>query len=154
MKSKTYLLIIVLILTSCKSENNIENIFLNNANEYWKYYTTDSNSVTYFQFNKDHLSHRFDTDNRNRYYENKGERDVIEVPQKWSVTQDSIMSWGGSTYDIVSFNKNVIVLNYLNEEKPFTGFIFLIKTKENEIMRGPGFFEQKRIKDPEKYNFK
>ncbi|MBS7254256.1 hypothetical protein [Flavobacterium branchiicola] len=154
MKSKTYLMAILLALTSCKSDNNIENIFLNNADEYWKYYTTNSNSSTYFQFNEDHLSHRFEIDNKNHFHENKGEGDIVEVPQKWSVTEDSIMSWGNLTYDIVSFNKKVIVLNYLSEEKPFTGFIFLIKTNENEIMRGPGFFEQKRIKDLEKYNFK
>lgn len=126
-------------LSSCNNDDTIKNNFLKDSNEYWTCYSTISPDFTYYQFCKDNLSHRFSIGNRNVLYENKGDGDMVEVPKKWSVSKDSIMIWGGLTYDIVSYNKNVVVLNFRMKEKPFTGYMFLIKQKK--VIREPLFFE-------------
>lgn len=148
MKIKTYILLII-ILASC-SKNSIENTLITKSGEYWVLYTTNSSDYSHYTFEKNKLSYQFGRDNNNNYYRIGG-GDAVEFPQKWCVSKDSIMTWGHIKYDVVSYNDNAIVLNYLLKTKPFTGYIFLIKQKENEDTRGPGFFEQKQLKYPEKY---
>lgn len=52
----------------------------------------------------------------------------------------------------MNYTDDCIILNYLIKTKPFVGYIFLVKQKDNEITIGPGTVEQKRINHPEKYN--
>nr|WP_315159444.1 hypothetical protein [uncultured Flavobacterium sp.] len=122
MKNKIFIFLIV-TLASC-AKNPIENTLMTKSGEYWVMYSTNSSYYSHYTFNKDKFSYEFGRDNSNNYFRIRG-GDAIEVPKKWSVTNDSIMTWGNVKYDIVSYNANAIVVNYLLKTKPYTGYIFL-----------------------------
>lgn len=85
MKRKIYLLLIIVTLSSCHKGNNIGNNFITDSNEYWAYYSTNSTQFTYYQFNKDGLSHRFDTDNKQFFTKIKEEEILVKFQENgWS----------------------------------------------------------------------
>lgn len=151
MKNLFYLLFAI-FFTSCVQHNPIEKTLLSNSDEYWRYYTSNSSTFTYFRFKEDHLSVRYYKDQDSTKF-SEYEKTKMEESEKWSVTKDSVMTWGDFNYDVVSYNDKAVVLLALAKEKPFVNYIFLIKTKENELIEGTGSFEQKRIFNPEKYPF-
>lgn len=152
MKTKFYALALTFVLISCNEVNPIEESLIAKPDEHWVYYNSNSSHFTHFKFDKDKLSHRYERNSKGEFQEYLGENDVVEVPLKWSVTKDSIFSWGNFKYDVVNYTDDCIILNYLIKTKPFVGYIFLVKQKDNEITIGPGTVEQKRINHPEKYN--
>lgn len=143
---------ITILFAGCSEKNPIEKTLISNSNEYWRYYTSNSSTFTYFRFKENHLIIRYYKDQDSIKF-SEYEKTKMEGSQKWSVTKDSIMTWGDFNYDVVSYNDKAVVLLALTKEKPFVNYIFLIKTKENELIEGPGNFEQKRIFNPEKYPF-
>lgn len=151
MRNKFYIVLII-VLTGCSQQNPIEKVLETKSDEYWRYYTSNSSTFTYFRFKKDHLSARYYKDQDSTKF-SEYTKPEMKSSQKWSVTKDSIMTWGDFNYDIISYNDKAVVLLALTKEKPFVNYIFLIKTKENELIEGPGSFEQKRIFNPEKYPF-
>ena len=152
MKTKFYVLTLTFVLIGCSKLNPIEKSLIAKPDEHWVYYNSNSSHFTHFKFNKDKLSHRYESNSNGEFQKYLAKNDTVEIPLKWSVTKDSIFSWGDFKYDVVSYTDNCIVLNYLIKTKPFSGYIFLVKQKDNEITIGPGAIEHKRSKHPEKYN--
>ena len=97
------------------------------------------------------MSHQYKRNSKGEFQEYLGKSDVVEVPLKWSVTKDSILTWGDFKYNVVSYTNDCIVLNYIVKTKPFSGYIFLVKQKDNEITTRSGIIEQEKIKNSEKY---
>lgn len=138
------------MLTGCSGKNPIEKTLISNSDEYWTYYSSTSNLVTYFKFKDDQLSYRCYRDpDSSKFYEYSKN---TEPPRKWSVTKDSVLTWNDFNYDVVSYNDKAVVLLYFTKEEPYTSYIFLIKedTKPRETVSD---FDQKRIFNPEKYPF-
>lgn len=143
---------LAILFAGCSEKNPIEKTLISNSDEYWRFYTSNSSTFTYFRFKEDHLSIRYYKDQDSTKFSEYANT-AMRSPEKWSVTKDSIMTWGDFNYDVVSYNDKAVVLLALRKEKPFVNYIFLIKTKENELIEGPGSFEQKRIFNPKKYPY-
>lgn len=152
MKTKFYVLALTFVLIGCSKLNPIEESLIAKPDEHWVYYNSNSSHFTHFKFNKDKLSHQYKRNSKGEFQEYLGKSDVVEVPLKWSVTKDSILTWGDFKYNVVSYTNDCIVLNYIVKTKPFSGYIFLVKQKDNEIATRSTIIEQERIKRTEKYN--
>ncbi|OXA75183.1 hypothetical protein SAMN05444397_11730 [Flavobacterium aquidurense] len=150
MKAKVYLLLILFSLVGCNMQNSIEENLITESDEHWVYYNSNSTHFTYFKFNKDKLSHRFKRNEKGQLYEYHDEGDVDKVPKKWSVSKDSVLTWGKFKYDVVSYSKSTIILTFPIAKEPFAGYIFLVKQKDSEIKTGPSVFEQKSLKHRER----
>lgn len=150
MKNKLYIILLI-VLTSCSQQNPIEKAFHTNSDEYWCYYIPNDSYVTYFKFNENKLSYRFNRDGKGKFTDEPEDPFMEEVPKKWSVSKDSIMKWGYASYDVVSYNDKAIVLLYLTKEKPYLNYIFLIKEKESDFKKFPNDYDEKRLYNPEKY---
>lgn len=150
MKNKLYAILIV-ALTSCSQQNPIEKAFHTNSDEYWCYYTPNDSYVTYFKFNENKLSYRFNREGKGKFTDVPEDPYVEESPQKWSVSEDSIMKWRNFAYDVVSYSDNAIILAYPTKEKPYLNYIFFIKEKESDSKKFAGDFDEKRLYNPEKY---
>lgn len=150
MKTKFFTLLI-LVLVSCTKTEKIEDILIANPNEYWAYYNPNSTDLTYFKFESNNLSDRYERNNENKFYKYKGEGDVVEGSRKWSVSNDSILKFNGLAYDVVSCNNEVIVLYYMGSDGRNERMVFLTKEKEGTPRRYAGFFGQKRMDQPSKY---
>lgn len=154
MKNKIYLLLITFVVISCNKQNKLEEILLTKSNEAWVYYSPKSTDFTYYKFQKNHYSSRYERDNKNKFFKYYGAEDSPEIPEKWVTTKDSILKWGIFAYDVVSYNENVIVMYHKDENSLNQRMVFLIKEKENSIRKNSARFEQKRINYPEKYKIK
>lgn len=152
MKTKFYVAALTFVLISCSKLNPIEESLIAKPDEHWVYYNSNSSNFTHFKFNSDKLSHRYQRNSKGEFQQYLGKEGTVQIPLKWSVTKDSIFSWGDFKYDVVSYTHSCIVLNYTMKTKPFSGYIFLVKQKDNQITIGPATIEHKRIKHPEKYN--
>ncbi|MBF4470706.1 hypothetical protein [Flavobacterium sp. HJJ] len=140
---------LILTLVSCTKQNPIEKTLIANSGEYWKYYTSTSDYTSYYQFKDDHLSYPCSKDEDYKFYEDATDGVMSEQHEKWSVTDDSIMTFRHFKYDVVSYNDKVVVLLALTENEPYTRYIFLIKeNKNNPTVSG---FYAKRKYNPEKY---
>lgn len=149
---KTYFYILfILVFTACSKKNPIEKTLIANSDEYWTYYNSASNTVTYFRFKDDQLSYQYYKDRDSTQFIEFSNKNMNPI-QKWSVTKDSIMTWNEFNYDVVSYNDKVIVLLALTKEEPFANYIFLIK-EDKKPREGPADFEEKRRFNPEKYPF-
>lgn len=136
---------------SCDKQNSLEEILLTKPNEAWVYYSPKSADFTYFKFEKDQFCNRYERNIENKFFRYQGAEDSPEGPEKWTVTNDSILKWGMFVYDVVSYNENVIVLYYQEENSRNKRMVFLVKEKENNPRKNSGLFEQKRTDHPEKY---
>lgn len=140
-------------LVSCNKKKNIKEILTSEAGDYWTYYypIPHVGEFTYYKFDKNNMSQRYERDNTNRFYKYSGEGDVVEVSQKWSVSKDSILRFNGLTYDIVSYNENCIVLYFKDEKSKDERIVFLTKEKENNPRNYSDYYYERRQKHPEKY---
>lgn len=136
---------------SCDKQNSLEEVLITKPNEAWVYYSPISADFTYFKFGKDHFCNRYERDTENKFFKYQDAADSPEGPEKWVVTNNSILKWGMFVYDIASYNENVIALHYQEENSRNKRMVFLIKEKENNSRKNSGLFEQKRIDHPEKY---
>jgi hypothetical protein len=150
MKNKLYAILLI-ALTSCTQQNPIEKVFQTNSDEYWCCYTANTSYVTYFKFRENKLSYRYNRIENGKFTDTPEDPYVEESPQKWSVSEDSIMKWRNFSYDVVSYSDKAIVISYLTKEKPFLNYIFLIKEKESDLKKFPSAYDEKRLYNPEKY---
>lgn len=146
----TFYIIFIILFTSCSQQNPIEKAFETKSDEYWCYYLPNDNYFTYFKFNENKLSYRYNRDG-NHFTDKPEDPYVEEPPQKWSVSEDSIMRWGNFTYDIVSYNDKAIVISYPTKKKPYLNYIFFIKEKESDPKKFANDYDEKRLYNPEKY---
>ena len=146
MKAKVYLVIVLFSLISCTTQNPIEESLITGSDEHWVYYNSNTTHFTYFKFNKDKLSHRFKRNEKGQLYEYYDEGDVDKRPEKWSASKDSILTWSGIKYDIVSYSNSNFILTFPLTKEPFAGYVYLVKQKDNEITKGSDAIEQKRLK--------
>ena len=140
-------------MSGCSRKNPIEKALGTRSDEYWRYYYSYKNEIytAYYKFEDDQLSYNFTID-EDRKFTNKPEDPYYpNKPLKWSVSEDSIMTWGNFSYDVVSYNDKAIVLTYSTKEKPYQNYLFLIKEKESDFKQYPNDYEEKRLYNPEKY---
>jgi len=138
------------MLTGCAKKNPIEKSLITESDEYWCYYTPNEYYFTYFKFKEDKLSYRYNRDG-DHFTDTPEDPYVEEVPQKWSVSEDSIMKWGNFSYDVVSYSDKALVISYPTKEKPYLNYIFLIKEKESDPKKFVNDYDEKRLYNPEKY---
>jgi hypothetical protein len=157
MKSKIFILIFCTTLASCTKQNSIQDVFYSGSDEYWQYYTGNYSGPVYFKFNKNNTSDYVDIE-KDKFIIMKSEGDIELKPVKWSVSKDTILTWGINKYDIVSYNDKLIILyNQGRNEangKMESGFIYLVKGTIDNVRREPGYFGYKRELYPEKYRKK
>ncbi|GGF00533.1 hypothetical protein [Flavobacterium limi] len=152
MKTYFYLLFIA-AFTACSKKNPIEKALQTNPDEYWCYYYNYKNETyyTYYKFKDDQLSYRYNKDRDGNFTDTPEDPYVSELPEKWSASEDSILTWRNFSYDVVSYNDKAIILTYPTKEKPYTNYLFLIKEKEGDLKKYPGDYDEKRLYNPEKY---
>ena len=114
----SFYIVLTILLAGCSQNNPIEKAFQTKSDEYWCYYTQRDDYFTYFRFKENKLSYRYHRD-YDHFVEAPEYPDTKQVPRKWSVSEDSIMKWGNSTYDVVSYSDKAIVISYPTKEKPF-----------------------------------
>ncbi len=146
MKKTLYIFIIVITFLSCSKTNSIEDTFVTGQNEYWTYYSQGQSGYMYFKFHKDKTYDKYERDLS--LFNNDG--DLISGNRNWSVSKDSIFTWGAHKYDLISCNEKAIVIMYF-EKNGIPGYIFFIKEKVGEKRKGDYYYEQKRLKNVEKY---
>lgn len=141
-------------MVSCKKQSALEEILIAKPDEAWVYYSPAPylTSFTYYKFEKNGLCTRYERDSENKFYKYKGAADNPEEPVKWGATNDSILKWGMHSFDVVSYNDDIIVLyNIYNNNYRDERMIFLVKEKENSPRKHSNYFSQKRRNHPEKY---
>ncbi|MBZ4036402.1 hypothetical protein K6T82_16645 [Flavobacterium sp. 17A] len=148
---KYFSLFLIILLISCSEKNPIEKSLETKSDEYWCYYTNCNSYFTYFKFKDDQLSYRYNKDENGKFTTKPEDPFMPEDPQKWSVSEDSIMTWGNFSYDVVSYNDKAIVLVYPTKEKPYLNYLFLIKEKESDFKKYSDDYNEKRLYNPEKY---
>lgn len=134
-------------LFACENRSEIEKAFITEENEYLTYYSQGQTGYLYFKFLENGNYDKYERDMR--LFNNDG--DLIEDNRNWSVSKDSIFTWGAHKYDVVSYNDKIIVLLYQQTPKSIPGYVFFVKQKDSQIRKGENFYEQKRIKNPNKY---
>lgn len=152
MKNKFYVILIIL-LAGCSQQNPIERAFETKSDEYWCYYRQNDSYFTYFKFDANKLSYRYNRDGTH-FTDKPEDPSMREAPQNWSVSQDSIMKWGNFAYDVVSYSDNAFILAYPTKESPYLNYIFFIKEKESDPKKYANDYEEKRLYNPEKYKVK
>ncbi|WP_431243764.1 hypothetical protein ACQ9BO_04250 [Flavobacterium sp. P21] len=138
-------------MSGCSRKNPIEKALATRSDEYWRYYYNYKNETysSYYKFEDDQLSYVFTIDEDGKFTNGPEDPYYGNEPLKWSVSEDSIMTWGNFAYDVVSYNDKAIVLTYSTKEKPYQNYLFLIK--ESDFKQYPNDFEEKRLYNPEKY---
>lgn len=152
MKNK-FFLILIIVLASCSQQNPIEQALETKSDEYWCYYRQKDSYFTYFKFDENKLSYRYNRDG-NHFTDESEDSFMKEEPLEWSVSEDSIMRWGNFAYDVVSYSDKAIVISYPTKEAPYLNFIFFIKEKESDYKKYPNDYDEKRLYNPEKYKVK
>ena len=152
MKIKVYFLLLLTILAGCSNTNTIEEILIGKPDEFWTYYNPNSGNFTYYKFTKEKFTERYFRDSTNTFVKYKPSADVIEVSQKWSISTDSILRFNSFVYDVVSYNENTVVLYFKDLKTKEERMIFLTKEKAENPRKFSGFYEDRRINHPEKYN--
>ena len=97
MKNKFYVILII-VLAGCSQRNPIERALETKSDEYWCYYRQNDSYFTYFKFDENKLSYRYNRDG-NHFTDKPEDPFMDEVPENWSVSEDSIMKWGNFAYD-------------------------------------------------------
>nr|WP_315158604.1 hypothetical protein [uncultured Flavobacterium sp.] len=151
MKNKIYILFLFTILVSCNKKTTMEEVLISKPDEYWAYYNANSSIFAYYKLGKDKISQRYEINSKNKFYKYEGEGDLVEIAQKWNVSQDSILRFDGTTYDVISCKENVVVLYYKLEDSRDGNYAFLVKENTNHRQKFSGFYREKRIYHPEKY---
>jgi len=145
------LLFYIPIFNSCTNHNEIEQIFINEDNEYWACYNQQQSTYVYFQFHNNATFDQLAHDSSGDFILTNRGGDVMHSVGPWSVTKDSILTWGPHTYDILNYNENAIVLLFVNPETKLQSHTILIKEKSPNYRKSPAYYEQKRKANPKKY---
>jgi len=151
MKNKIYILFLFTILVSCNKTTTMEEVLISKPDEYWALYRPNSASFEYYKFGKDKISQRYEIDGKNKFYKYEGGGDLVEIAQKWNISQDSIFRFNGFVFDIISSNENVVVLFFKLEDSRDGNYAYLVKENTNHRQKNSGFYREKRINHPEKY---
>ena len=106
------LILAFFLLISCSKKREIENIFLCNKNEYWKYSDDCQSHGIYFRFHKkgDYDKYNRDIFNGFELFNNDG--DLVSRKRTWSIKNDSIFVWHKAKYNIESYTEQKIILSY------------------------------------------
>ncbi|MEY2922114.1 MAG: hypothetical protein RL108_736 [Bacteroidota bacterium] len=148
---KISLILLVSILIGCSKSNSIEEQFLNKPDDCWVVYSQNQSHYTFWKFNKDKTSDNLSRDEKGDLKNFNIDGDLVIGPLKWQVSSDSILSWGMHKYDIINANKNLIVLMYEENKTHLQGHIFLVKENKSTLRKGEYYYEQKRLRNPNKY---
>ena len=111
------LILAFFLLISCSKKREIENIFLCNKNEYWKYSDDCQSHGIYFRFHKKgdydkYLSKPINDGKGFDLFNNDG--DVKSGPRSWSIKNDTSLVWDKGNYKIESSNQQKIILTYFH----------------------------------------
>lgn len=153
MKNKIFIIIFCTTLIGCSKQKSIEDVFVTEPDEYWQYHT-GKNYGSYIKFNQNNTSDYVDIE-KHKLIIKKSEGDIELSPFKWFVSKDSILTWNGKKYDIVSYNDKLIILfiEGKNEadNKIEWGYVYLVKGTLDNVSREPGYYGRKRELFPKKY---
>ena len=158
-KNNIFILIFCITLIGCtKQKKTMYDVFYTAPNEYWQYYYSgEYTGPNYLKFNKNNTSDNVGIE-KDGFKITNSEGDVVGMPLEWSVSKDTILTWGERKYDIVSYDEKIIILYIQGRSEPggkiTSGMIYLVKGMIENIRREPGYFEYKRELYPEKYKEK
>lgn len=150
---KKIILIIVqaIFILGCSNQNSLEKKIITKTNECWVVYSQVYPNYTFWSFNKDMTADNLER-NENGHFKNFNvDDDLVIGPQKWNISSDSILTWDIHKYDIVNVNENIIVIMSVNKETKKQDHLFLIKENKMTLRKGAYYYEQKRLKNQEKY---
>lgn len=121
-------------------------IFITNDDEYWCVYDDIDSGYQgiYYKFHENGVYDRYRIEKGVAYVNNNAPDNYPGI-KKWEVRKDSIAILNNHTFDIVSYNQNVIILS------KYERHIFLIKENSKSVRKGGKFFYNKREDNPEKY---
>lgn len=109
--NKKIVLVAFIMFVSCGKKHELENTFITNESEYWKYNNDCIQSRVYFKF--------YQNGNYDKYlrtykgfnlFNNDG--DIISKERTWSVKNDSTFVWSKEEYKIEKIGKQQIILSY------------------------------------------
>ncbi|WP_129749241.1 hypothetical protein [Flavobacterium beibuense] len=137
------------IIVGCDNQS-LEKCIINGKQDYWLLYDEVEPGYLggpYFKFNDDGVCRRYQKDLNNEFTQINSQGDVVFYDTAWSVSKDSILTWGEHSLDIVDYNENTITL-YLNRQDRF---LFLFRVNENSARKPLQYYIDKRKEYPEKY---
>ena len=151
MRKAVIIILQIICIFGCSKQNDLEENFINSENDCWVIYSQNQRNYSFWRFNKNKTSDNL-LRNENGNLENfNTDGDLIIGPKKWKVSSDSILTWGMHKYDVIDANKNVIVLMAEEKETHEQFHLFLIRENKLTLRKGASYFEQKRLKNQEKY---
>ncbi len=138
----------IFMITSC-AKKEMKDYFINSKNEYWVVYSGEKSRRvgTYYQFNSDMEYNRFRKDENEKMIDFNTDGDLIYDNRKWSISNDSILSWDGYKYDVISFTDDFIILMYGDSQN----YTFLFKYDIKNSIKSVQYYFEKRLKYPERY---
>jgi hypothetical protein len=151
MRKNIIIFLLIFYLTGCSKSNHLEEKFINNENDCWVIYPQKYPRYTFWRFNKDKTSDNLTREKNGDLKKFNVDGDLVIGPKKWEVSSDSILTWGMHKYDVVNANENVIVLMTEDKETFEQWHIFLIREDKKTKRKGKSYFEEKRLKNREKY---
>jgi len=142
---KIVVVLVLVTLSGCKKNNPMEENFITSDDEYWATFSEKQFHGISYKFKKNGQYDKYLRFGDNyELFNNDG--DDIDDYRLWSVSKDSILSFGAHKADVVLYNKNVIILSYGE-----FGYTFLVKVKKGMNINGQYYYETKRKQHPEKY---
>lgn len=150
MKNNLYILILLsTIWMGCNRQKSLEELLINKPNEAWIYFD-NSPQLSYIVFKENKLLFRCFRDYKtNQYIRNYGSADNEIAPEKWRITNDSILKIGGNVFDVLSYDENTIFL-YLHP-KNSSNRIIVLEREKGYLDKKIGSIMKKRENFPEKY---
>lgn len=149
---KTILIFLLLIFSfGCSSRDSLKQMFITKNGECWVVHSQDHPNYTFWSFNEDMTADNLNRDKSGSLKKFNIDEDLIIGPKKWSISSDSILTWGMHKYDVVTANENAIVLMSEAEETNKQWYLFLIKESKKSMRKGAYYYEQKRFKNRKKY---
>jgi hypothetical protein len=151
MRKNIFILLLTICFIGCSKSNDLEKKFINSDYDCWVIYSQNYPNYTFWRFNKDKTSDNLERKENGDFENFNVDGDLVIGPKNWKVSSDSILTWGMHKYDVVNANENVIVLMAENKENHKQSHLFLIRENKKTQRKGAYYFEQKRLKNSEKY---
>ena len=151
MRKAVFIILQIICIVGCSKQKDLEEKFINNDNECWVVYAQSQPNYTFWSFNKNKTADNLLRNNNGKLETFNTDGDLIIGPKNWEVSSDSILTWGMHKYDVINANENVIVLMAEEKETHKQLHLFLIKENKLTLRKGAYYFEQKRLKNKEKY---
>ncbi|MFL9839288.1 hypothetical protein ABS768_17465 [Flavobacterium sp. ST-75] len=145
---RVFFFIALTMLFACE-KNNIEDILITGEDEYWCRYdsATPGFNDKYYKFHSDSLYDLYSIDINGIVKLEKNSLD--NYPNNtWYTTKDSIFRISGFAFDLVMYNENVILLGTCE-----TRNVFLVKENIKNRRKSPVFYCNKRLDNPDKYEY-